>query len=214
MPNTTQKIWEILNQEEIVKKTLYQKLINHRALARYLQQKYFLDASIDSIISAIRRFEISEGFKDQFEKVPKLLSGSDISTKNNLVVLTLRRDVIIYENLLKFLKEIEKTKRHKFRYVLGETSLKVIADSDALPLIERSFDKKKVLFEKKDLGEIKIHLEPKLHGTRGVAAKIISEISQQDINIVEVLTCLPDFLIYVSEKDLPKAHETMIKLCA
>jgi len=66
----------------------------------------------------------------------------------------------------------------------------------------------------KNLGEIKLHINPKLFGTRGLAAKILGEISQQDINVTEVITCLPDFLIYVKDKDLPKAHETLINLCS
>jgi len=66
----------------------------------------------------------------------------------------------------------------------------------------------------KNLGEIKMHINQKLFGIRGLAAKIISEISQQDINITEIITCLPDFLIYVKEKDLPRTHEILINLCS
>jgi len=214
MTNTTQKVWEILNEEEVIKKGLYQNLINHRALARHLQKKYILNASLESVISAIRRFEITGQFKDQFEKIPKLLKGTNITTRNNLAVVTLKKDITTYESLANFLKNVENIKRHKFRYVLGDTSLKIITDSNDLPTVEKVWDKKKIIHIEKNLGEVKINISPKLYGTRGLAAKIISEISQQDINITEIVTCLPDFFIYVKEKDLPKTHETVINLCS
>jgi len=213
MVNTTQKVWEILNDEEIIKKGLYEKLINHRALARHIQKKYMLSTSLESIISAIRRFEITEQFRDQFEKIPKLLKGTDVSTKNNLMVVTLKKDINTYKELSTFLNNVESIKRQKFRYVLGDTGIKIMADLTDLPMIEKTWDKKKIINIEKNLGEIKMHINQKLYGVRGLAAKIISEISQQDINITEIITCLPDFLIYVKDKDLPKAHETLINLC-
>jgi len=214
MVNTTQKVWEVLNEEEVIKKALYQKLINHRALARYVQKKYMLNTSIESIISAIRRFEITGQFKDQFEKIPNFLKGTDISTKNNLVVVTLKKDISTYKDLSIFLGKIDDISRQKFRYVLGDSGLKVFLDYNDLPVLEKSWTKNKIEHIEKNLGEIKMHISPKLYGIRGLAAKIMSEISQQDINITEIMTCLPDFLIYVKEKDLPKAHDILIKLCS
>jgi len=34
-----------------------------------------------------------------------------------------------------------------------------------------------------------------------------------DINISEIMFCVPEILIYINQKDLLAAHESLIKLC-
>jgi len=110
-----------------------------------------LNTSLESIISAIRRFEITEQFKDQFEKIPKLLKGTDVSTKNNLMVVSLKKDINTYKELSNFLSNVEVTKRQKFRYILGDTVIKIIADLTDLPMIEKTWDKKKISHIEKNI---------------------------------------------------------------
>jgi hypothetical protein len=44
-------------------------------------------------------------------------------------------------------------------------------------------------------------------------ARIASEVALANINIQEIIVCPPEFLIYVKEKDMVKAHESLLKLC-
>ena len=57
MVSVNQRIWNIISKELCVERELLHGLINIRALAKYLIDKYSLNASLDSVISAIRRYE-------------------------------------------------------------------------------------------------------------------------------------------------------------
>ncbi len=213
MAKLTQTVWEALHNEPIILKGMHLGLINHRALARYLHKKYQLQVPLDSTISAIRRFEMTSAFSDQFETIPTLLKGSDVSTKNNISLVTLKNDINFFAEYAVFLQNIKTINRLKFRHVLAESIIKFIADSNDIALIEKTFKSHLVSIESQ-LGEIKIVIPQKLKNMKGVAARISNEISQSDINIKEIITCIPDFFMYVHEKDLPKAYTAIMNLCA
>ncbi|MBT7928627.1 hypothetical protein HN682_01735, partial [Candidatus Peregrinibacteria bacterium] len=67
MTNINQTVWRLLAQDLSIQKNLKKGLINVRGLAKYLIETYNLRASLDAVISAIRRFENSETFKDEEE---------------------------------------------------------------------------------------------------------------------------------------------------
>ena len=48
--------------------------------------------------------------------------------------------------------------------------------------------------------------------TKGVLARMTSEIALANINISEVLSVPPEFLIYIKQEDIVKAHESILKL--
>ena len=67
-----------------------------------------------------------------------------------------------------------------------------------------------ILKVEKDLGEISIRLAEEAAKTRGVMARIANEIALNKINIVELLISVPEFLIYVKEKDVIRTHEVLL----
>ena len=86
----TQDIWKLLRSDLAVQKDLNRGLINVRALARHLIEKHGLEASLDSVISAIRRFEAKKFAEDE-RKLAKVLKNAKISTRNNIACFTLER---------------------------------------------------------------------------------------------------------------------------
>ena len=60
--------------------------------------------------------------------------------------------------------------------------------------------------------KISVVLPEKAIQTKGVMAKIASEIALANINITELIVCPPQFFIYVAEKDIVKAHERVLAL--
>ncbi|MBW2994631.1 hypothetical protein KY315_04395, partial [Candidatus Woesearchaeota archaeon] len=63
------------------------------------------------------------------------------------------------------------------------------------------------------LSEINVKLSTKSLETKGILARISSEIALANISLQEMVVCPPEFLIYVKEKDIVKAHEAILKLC-
>src|SRR3989344_4471334 len=175
MVSVNQKVWNLISKELCIQKELLHGLINVRALAKYLVDKYSLNVSIDSVISAIRRYE-SSGFCDlSDDTVINLFKDCIITTRSNVACLTIKRNGI---NPLSKFHENE----IKDMYVISGT------------------------------GDIGIMLSPEAIKTRGVLAKIASEVSIYGVNIAEMIVCPPEFLIMVKDEDMLPTHEAIMNI--
>ena len=84
-----QIVWGILEGHIGLKKDLSRDIINIRALANYLIDKYDLNTSIDSVISALRRYsDSSEKIKEE-KNILSFFKNATIKTRNHIFCLTL-----------------------------------------------------------------------------------------------------------------------------
>lgn len=202
MASVQQKVSILLSKEVLLQKGLADKLINTRALARYLKKKYNLDSSLDSVISAIRRYDIKKVEEDK-KKILELLKGAIVSTRNNVACITLKNFS---------LKDLEKLERiNDFEFIKGTNEFKIIANKDDIDDLKDLFSTKIIKVED-DLSEISFVLNEKVLKQKGILAEIANEIYIHDINISEILICPPEFLILVKKNDMVKTHEIIIRL--
>lgn len=214
MTNITQTVWNLISQDPSIQKNLQKNLINVRALAKYIIRQYQLKASVDSVISAIRRYSSSQTFRENVEFITKVFSGASISTKNNLTCLVLRNQSDIQKCLSEISKLVDFEKRETFRMIKGKSHLKLITEMKALPKLKEFLSEKENFEIKENLSEIKIQmLDMQADKTKGVAARLSNELLINDINISEIIFCVPEIIIYVDQKDLLKAHDSIIQIC-
>ena len=62
------------------------------------------------------------------------------------------------------------------------------------------------------LSEIGVVVSDRAVLTKGVMARIANELTLANINIHELVVCPPEFLIYVRQQNIVKAHESVLKL--
>lgn len=202
MSSVQQTVSNLLSKEICVNKNLSQKLINTRALARYLIKKYNLNTSLDSVISSIRRYDI-ERLEEDKKRILTLFKDAVISTRNNLACITLKNFT---------LKDISKLSESKgLNFVKGSKDFKIVIDKKYVKEIKDLFSGKIKKIED-DLSEISIALSEKVLKQKGILAEIANEISIHNININELLICPPEFLILVNSKDMVKTHEIILGL--
>lgn len=77
MTSIRKKVEDFINRDPAIRKDLARDVINVRALARYLRDRIEGEASLDAIISAIRRYSETWEEKDSDE----LLRDCKISMK-------------------------------------------------------------------------------------------------------------------------------------
>jgi len=205
--NVNQEIWHILQSDLAIQKDLQRKLLNTRALAKYIITKYPLRASLDSVISAVRRFQSQEKFAEEEKALLACFKGAVVSTKNNVVCITLQM------RPSEFFKKFSALNNPSLRITTGSREVKVIIEQPYLSDIKKLFEKEHFKQIQENLSEINVKLSTKSLEIKGVLARIASEIALADINLQEMLVCPPEFLIYVKEKDIVKAHEAILKLC-
>lgn len=207
--NINQTVWKILATDLAVQKGFSRKIINTRALAKYILRTYGLPASLDSVISAIRRFQGGEQPESNEKELLHIFRDSIISTKNNMACLTLAiRPRDLFNKICATGNPVP-----PFKVTTGSEEVKVVVEQPHLEKIRALFDKKDVLDLDKDLSELHVVVAEKAVHTKGVMARIANELTLANINIHEVIICPPEFLLYVKEHDIVKAHEAILKLC-
>ncbi|MBI4150625.1 hypothetical protein HY492_00710 [Candidatus Woesearchaeota archaeon] len=208
--SVNQQVWKILQSDLAIQKDLARKTINMRALAKYLIKKYDLRSSLDSIISAIRRFQSDETFEEEEESLLHIFQDANISTKNNVTVLTTH--ISPGEFHRRFCKTNGHQNHHGMRIVTGTDGIKLIVDQHELEEFKGLFTKEEIAGIESELSEMSVTVHEKAAQTKGVIARLASELSLSNINIHELIVSMPEFLIYVKHKDLVKAHDSLLKL--
>jgi len=202
MASVQQKVSMMLSKEICIQKELFHNLINTRALARYLIDKYSINSSLDSVISAIRRYDIEQISEDK-KRILECLKDAVVSTRNNVACVTLKNFSF---------KDLEKVSGIKgLNFIKGSTDFKVILDKKYVNDVKDLFLGKIKKIED-NLSEISVVLNENVKKQKGILAEIANEISVHNINIEEILICPPEFLILVKKNDMVKTHETIIGL--
>ena len=208
MASTNQDIWKLLQTDLAVQKDLQRKLINMRALAKYLIKKYDLKVSLDSIISSIRRYQSDELFEEEETALLHIFRNAHITTKNNVVVIS--------TNLTEaeFHKRFCKNNGHhrSMKLVTGSDGIKLIIDQHELEQYKALFTKEEMQNIDADLSEVSVIVNEQAAHTKGVISRLTSELAMSNINIHELIVAIPEFLVYVKHKDLVKAHDSLLKL--
>jgi len=206
--STNQVVWKILRSDLAIQKDLQRNLINSRALAKYIISKYGLTASLDAVISSIRRFQGETHFKEIEKSLLNIFKKAVVSTKNNMACLTLNM------RPAKFLKKIKMMEnKASYRIITTPTEVKVMMEHPQLADVKKLFSKNEIAGVADKLSEIRVKVSETAVKTKGVLARIANELALADINLQEIIVCSPRFLIYVREKDIVKAHDAIMRLC-
>ena len=204
MPNITKLTEDYILQHPSIKDCLKNGLINYSSLSRQIASELKLDLkkNFDAILIACRRFkrklkkeEISES------KILKILKESKVEIKNKIIAVVLEKD-IFFGNLHNLEKEIKKRKEI-FRVIEGASGITLITTEDFLDLIKKYF-KNKIILENKNLAEITIKSPKEIETTPGTYAYMCSLFGENNINIVETLSCWTDTIFLIKENDVGK----------
>ncbi len=202
MESINQKVWHVLETDPAIKKDLIRRLINTRALAKYLIQIYGINASLDAVISSIRRFPLGKLTENE-KSIQNIFRDSIISTKNNIACVT------ISHSPSETLSRLAAISLPTIRVTTGIDEVKVMVENKNAERIAKLFKNSDV---RNHLSEISVIVSERAVTTKGVLARIAGELAVANINIHELLVCPPQFLIYVSQDDIVKAHERILAL--
>jgi len=205
--NINQTIWKIVQSDLAIQKDLARKIINMRALAKYIIKKHGFNFSLDGVISAIRRFEGQEDFKEDEQSLLNIFKESIVSTKNNVTCITLSIGSKEF-----FSKMCSLTNHFNFRLAIGENKVKIIVDSQDIEKTKKMFSQDEVQKIEEGLSEINVKVSETALQTKGVLARMSTELALANINISEVVICPPEFFIYLKQKDIVKAHDSILRL--
>ena len=212
MTNIVRKVWKILDNSPCMRMDISRGVINSRALAKYIIKEKKLDATVDAVISAIRRYN-SDHHEKIFENAYKVMVQSiTITTKNPLVNIALTKDTEIQKLLPKLFAVINYEHGDVLRIIQADQSIKILVDEKNLEKVKPLFPENKIIKIYRNLAEINVHMHPDAKYTPGILAITSNELAINGINVLETMTCISELLWFVEEKDLLKAYNALNRL--
>jgi len=213
MKNTVNQVWDFIDNHPCIKKDSERNLINVRALAKYIITTTKIDATIDAVISAIRRYELGKS-DDQFVIARDLISHTlNLSTRSGLAEITIVKNDEIQRSLPLMFDIIDYNRGEILRIIQATQSIKLLVDEKNIENITALFPKYGITKVEKNLAEINMHMHPKMIITHGILAVIANELTINGINIVEIVSCLPEMVLIVKDDDILKAYKILYNLC-
>ncbi len=211
MANIAQQVHRFIDQDSSIRKDLGRGIINTRALATHIQRQLG-SSNINAIISAIRRYETSDPDATQYSDALKLIREAKISTKNHICNIALIKDASVQQQLPKLFSLIRYDQGEVLRVIQAEESIKVIVDQKNAAAVIGLFPPSKVVLVEENLAEITMNLDPMSAKVKGVLAILNTELANSGVNILETMSCVPELVWFIDEKDLLRAHQAFLNL--
>ncbi|MCB9362810.1 hypothetical protein H6504_05220 [Candidatus Woesearchaeota archaeon] len=211
--NIREHIWKIIDTDMSIRKDLSRGIINMRALAQYIITTYKLNLSLDSVISAIRRYNIEPEKKRDIGEVYSLLKKAKIKTLSKMASLSLKKNDDVTRKLGKLLPEVNYEEGETLRVLEGAKLFRIVVDQQSLPRTIALF-KGHIMATDKKIGMLEMTYPDILMKTPGVFSVISSQLSENDISIIDALICGNEHILMVAESDLLKSFEILYTLCS
>lgn len=134
--------------------------------------------------------------------------------KNRVVDVCLVKDTNVQKKISEIVPIINFDRGEVMRVVSGVESIKMILDEKNLDRVLRHFQKSEIIDVTKNLSEITISISREAERRPGIVSKIATEFALNDINLVEIMSCAPELIIVVNEKDSLKAYGLLEELAS
>ena len=203
-----QHVWKLIYHDPSLTKNLKLKLTNHRALANYLIKTHKLTATLDAVISAIRRIDLDD-VPLLSHKIEDVFKGVAIITKTQMASMTLKE--VSYKNIVEDYIH-HAILRKNYRLLKSKNYLKLILEQKDIDKKIKVFPHNEIIAINKDLGEIRLTFTKDITKMKGVLARITGELALNNVNVEEIVICIPEILIYVKENELLTAHQSLLGL--
>ncbi|MDD5318134.1 MAG: hypothetical protein PHF51_05405 [Candidatus ainarchaeum sp.] len=210
--NTRNEVWKLIDRDPSLKLDLERGLINVRALARHCVSAGVAGTE-DAVISAIRRYPADNKANRKYRHALEIIGQSSMSSKSSIVSIALRKGSETQEILPKLFAWIDYERGETLRIVQGEESIKLLIDEKNLQKMLARIPQKLIIKVQRNLAEINMHLHPDAVNTPGIIQVLTGELMRNDVNIFEIMSCVPEMLVFVDEGDSVRAYQVLFELC-
>ncbi|MFH1591272.1 MAG: hypothetical protein ABIC95_05080 [archaeon] len=210
--NIREFVWKIIDSDISLKKDISRDIINVRALAKFIIEEHKLDISVDSVISAIRRYHVVPAKRQDLGRGFVLLKKAKIKTTTRMAAISLKKNEDVTRKLGLILPKVNYEAGEVLRILEGAKMFRLIVDLDSYPKIRESFRQEDIIETKKSLGMIEMTYPDTLQTTPGVFSIITTELSEHDISIIDALICSNEHILIVDERKLLVAFEILYGL--
>ena len=213
MTSIAKTIAKEIEEDVVARRALEKGIISMKSLAVYLIRKRKLDSSTDAVVSAIRRYREENPLEEKYDTAKEVISKSmDIRITTNIAEISVEKNQETQKILQKAFAMVSYEKGEILLVIQGEKSIKLILNAKNREKILSLFSKKSILSIEDNLAEINIHLSDEAVKTPGIISTLSTEFMLHGINIYESMSCIPEMLFFVKQKDVMKSYDIMSAL--
>ena len=200
---------KVVERDGVVRNGLARGLVNHRALARWIQSTSD-GASFDAILSAIRRYPIRQSSARRQVLGRMILK---LSLKNGVTVLSLKNEREVQKAVARFSEGVNYANGETFRVVSSMEAVSVTLDSKNSAGLESLVPKSVVLRKLEHMAELVVSMGIEIEKESGVISTIASELAMNDVNVRQLTSVGPGrILVLVDEKDAMEGYRALESL--
>jgi len=144
--NIAEFVWKFVDTDIALKKDISRGIINIRSLAKYIIQTQKLDASPDSVISALRRYKTSIKKSEESNSVHAILKQARISIKTKMSSLLLKRTDSVKTKLGRPDRMLDFQDHDIIRVLEGSEALTIVIDQKNLDKAKNTKENTRCIF--------------------------------------------------------------------
>ncbi len=205
MTNFTIALNDFLNKNPDILSAYAKGIVNRRALAKYIIKKEGLGENLDAVNTALRRLELPKVGEGDLEIVKKV----HITSKDGICIFCLEKNSDVLAKIGRIISLVNYGKNETLKIVEGSQSMKIFVDESKAGRIKDLLDKKDIIKIINGVAELNMVFPDSATKTRGIVAYITASLKTNNINMIEILSCTPELIIYVEERDLLRAYEAL-----
>src|SRR3989344_3609150 len=212
--NTRELVWRFIDTDISLKKDLSRKIINVRSLANHIIDSQKISASLDAVISAIRRYNLDTKKHEDAGSIHSVLKQARVAIKTKMSSLLLKRTDFVKTKLGRPDKLMDFQGHDVIRVLEGSEALTLVFDQKNFEKIKSAFPKEVILEENRKVGMVEIEYPRILKKTPGVFSIIYNELAENEISIIDALISSNEHILLIEEDKLTRAFELIQKLCS
>lgn len=204
--SSNQAAQRYLREHPSVAECFERDLLNLSALARAICQEHSVE-SFDAVLIAVRRLRTQGRLRVSREaKIRTLIDNAKIRVRTKLAVAAFEKTLTLAKRS-ELQSQIVKN-RGDFNLIEGEESVTVITNDEYLPLLKKIVGSR-LLRTNSNVVQIAMIFQPSLETTSGVVAHIYRLFAENNVNILEEMSCWTEVMVVIDEKDLSRAMDAL-----
>jgi hypothetical protein len=193
-----------------VKDCISKDLINYSSLARLIMKDLGIKNE-EAVMIACRRYAVKLAKSDHEREILRILANSRLEVKTKICIVTAKNDWTVLQRLesvfQKFINE-----KAIMQIIQGAQAITVIADEKLKNEVINAVGRENILKVRQDLVEITVKSPERIVETSGVFAFLASNLAENNVNVVETVSCFTDSIFIVNEADMIYAYSILTKV--
>jgi len=193
-----------------IKDCISKDLINYSSLARQIMKDRGIKNE-EAVMIACRRYAVKLTKRDHERDILRILAGSRLEVKTKICIVTAKNDWTVLQRLGTVFQKLINEKAI-MQVIQGAQAITIIADEKLKSEVVNAVGRESVLKVRQDLVEITVKSPERIVETSGVFAFLASNLAENNVNVVETVSCYTDTIFIVNEADMIYGYSLLTKI--